>query len=109
MASRQHFPVPDEAHVRNALSRVVGAEPVLTEHQAGVTIRWFCNPPPKGWVFRITREVWSTDYSVRDIYAWDRRSARASRSSRRLQVRRTVDCGDYQLLIEPYGPWQALT
>lgn len=94
MASGWHFPVPGEAHVRNALSRV-RAEPVLTEHQAGVTIRWFCTPPPKGWIFQITREVWSTDYSVRDIYAWQRLPPRTG-SGRR------VNCGDFMLLIEPY-------
>lgn len=75
MASEQRFPVSDEAHLRNALS-CVRAEPVLTEHQAGVTIRWFCTPPPKGWVFQIAG------------------------SGRR------VNCGDFTLLIEPYLSWR---
>jgi hypothetical protein len=58
----------------------MASEPVLTEHQAGVTTRWFCNPPPKGWIFQVTNQVWSTDYSVRDIYAWQRRTRKLQKS-----------------------------
>lgn len=36
--------------------------------KGALTVRWHCEPPPPGAWFRIVRQEWNEDYSVRDIY-----------------------------------------
>lgn len=78
--------------------------PVLTETSAGVTIRWFCPPPPKGPVFTITRQEWNADFSQRNIYEWQLSSKHLPPHLKHLK--RRVNCDGFALLIEPSVPWR---
>jgi hypothetical protein len=69
-------------------------EPVLTETSAGVTIRWFCMPPPKGPVFIITDQAWDKDFNQRDIYAWEFPPAPA-----RERLLRRINCSGFWLQV----------
>lgn len=70
-------------------------EPVLTETQAGVLLRWFCEPPTAAQWFYVTRQEWNADFSQRDIFAWAYPPAPGRNKGH------PVDCGDFRLQVVP--------
>lgn len=69
----------------------IGVRPVLTEVQAGVTIRWWCEPPPVGPAFRVTIQKWNADFSERNIYEWE-------------LIDDEFQCDGFRLQVVPWRP-----
>jgi len=40
-------------------------------HDVVVETRWACDPPPPGSAYRVLRDEWSADYTVRTILEWE--------------------------------------